>query len=63
MSIDYILAPINTVTAISNCEIWPAFLSDHCIVAIDLELDEAIRGKGLWKLNTKHLANKEYVGK
>ena len=36
--------------------------SDHCPVYIVIHFnDDSIRGPGVWKFNTRHLRNKEYV--
>ena len=59
--LDYVMAPVNNVTAISECQILPAFLSDHCPAQLELILDSSIKEPGLWKFNTQHLKNPEYV--
>ena len=59
--LDYLLAPISTAMKITHCEILPAYLSDHCPVLCELTLDSSVRGPGLWKFNTRHLENKDYV--
>ena len=61
--LDYVLAPINTAMLITKCQILPAYMSDHCPILCELTFDSTIQGPGLWKFNTRHLENKEYVEK
>ena len=59
--LDYVIAPINTAMIINKCEVLPAILSDHCPIMCEMLIDPTVRGRGLWKFNTQHLKNKEYV--
>ena len=59
--LDYILAPLDTTTNIEQCNILPAYLSDHNPVCFELVIYESIKGKGIWKLNTQHLKNPDFV--
>ena len=44
-------------------QIRPGFLSDHSFVYLEIKKEWSLRGKGFWKLNTKHLHEKEFVEK
>ena len=59
--LDYFLAPMSTCGLLYECEIVPATFSDHCPIFLKLQLNDGIRGPGLWKFNTSHLWDKEYV--
>ena len=59
--LDYFLVPRSTFFLVESCEIIPGFLSDHAFIELVLSFEWSIRGKGLWKLNTSLLSNKEYV--
>ena len=59
--LDYVLVPAYTLLIITHCQILPAFLSDHCPIVWYIELYESLCGPGYWKLNTKHLNDKEYI--
>ena len=46
---------------ISDCAIWPGFLTDHSFIYIETSFDAEIRGRGFWKFNTKILEEIDYV--
>ena len=45
----------------TKSDILPGFASDHSIVVITVDLAAPARGKGVWKLNTSHLQNSEFI--
>lgn len=53
--LDYFLVPMHQIRTVVNCQIMPGFLSDHSFV------EEVIRGRGFWKLNTSLLEDHDYV--
>ena len=59
--LDYILMPLGTIAKVNKCEIDHYTVSDHFPVIVDLDLQDATKGPGLWKFNNKHLCNSEYV--
>ena len=59
--LDYFFTHIGSVSLISNCEILPATISDHCPVVMSIQMINVPRGAGYWKLNVKLLEDKEYV--
>ena len=59
--LDYIIAPLSTFKCLSRCEIEPTFFTDHSAVQTEFIFESNIRGPGLWKFNTSHLANVELV--
>ena len=59
--IDLILTQEGSIDFVNECEIWPAYLSDHSPVCIEIKLVKTMRGKGYWKLNNVHLESLEYV--
>ena len=59
--LDYFLAPISVCMETNKCQILPATVSDHCPVSLTLSTEYTLRGAGYWKLNNRHLCNKDYV--
>ena len=41
--------------------IEPAIVTDHSTILLDIQIDNVVRGKGLWKMNSMHLAEHEYL--
>ena len=48
---DFFLVSKDIKSRIMKCEIIPGFFSDHSGVVTDLDITDASRGKGFWKLN------------
>ena len=46
---------------ILHSEILPFFRSDHSYVFLELSFPSTQRGRGLWKFNTTHLANAQFI--
>ena len=59
--LDYFLAPLGTLTAVKDIEIQPMCISDHSPIILNLSIEFTMRGPGYWKLNNKHLGNKNFV--
>jgi hypothetical protein len=60
--LDYLIIPQNLTTHIEKCEIEIGMYTDHSIVAMEINGEQAnIRGKGFWKMNTSLLKDTEYV--
>ena len=59
--LDYFLVPLATLHSVISCQIIPGFLSDHCFVELELQIQNVIRGPGLWKLNNSLLTDQDYV--
>ena len=59
--IDYFIIPAHMMNFVQNCSIQPGFLSDHSFLVLDLKFNDQSRGRGMWKMNTTYLAEKEYV--
>ena len=59
--LDYFLTPQGNLDLVSDCKIWASYLSDHCLVLLELHLCPNIRGRGSWKMNNSHLLWPDYV--
>ena len=59
--LDYFMVPEGDMDFISQCEIWPGFLSDHSHLYMEIAFASEARGPGYWKINNSILENKEYV--
>ena len=59
--LDMILTSFDMVGYIDKSDILPSFKSDHSFVTLEMDLHKEDRGRGLWKLNTTHLFDQEYV--
>ena len=59
--LDYFLTPLGTLQFVNNCEIEPNIFSDHNAVILTLETNSKLRGPGYWKLNLRHLQDKEFA--
>ena len=58
--IDFCLASISLNSQIKNIFYSVAPYTDHCAVNVIIDLNEAKRGPGIWKMNTQHLLNPKY---
>ena len=45
----------------ATANIIPAIVTDHSAICLTIQIDSVKRGKGLWKLNSSHLADKDYI--
>ena len=62
--LDYFIVAEGIMYDIVKCDIYPGFISDHSIIALQLKLPAASQhGKGTWKFNASLLSDKEYVEK
>ena len=61
---DFWLISDHLLDSISNTRIVPAIHTDHNAVLVELKSSQVHhRGRGLWKLNSKFVTNKDYVAK
>ena len=47
--------------SLNDIEILPSYRSDHSSVVLLLEINDFIKGRGLWKFNVSLLKDKMYV--
>ena len=47
--------------SVDGLEILPSYCSDHSTVIPSLEINDFVKGKGLWKFNVSLLKDKTYV--
>ena len=47
--------------SVDDLEILPSYRSDHSTVVLSLEINNFVKGKGLWKFNVSLLKSKTYV--
>ena len=47
--------------SLNDVEILPSYRSDHSSVVLSLEINDFIKGRGLWKFNVSLLKDKMYV--
>ena len=59
--LDYFLAPLGTIHLLADCQIIPAYLTDHCSVEMTIKHDMSIKGPGYWKLNVQHVQDKDFI--
>ena len=59
--LDFFLISAGLNDFINSCRIEPAYKADHLMVIIKIKVLKSHRGKGMWKLNTSLLKEKEYV--
>ena len=59
--LDYFLMPLSTYALMQDAQIYPITISDHTAISIDIVLDVSLRGPGYWKMNNKHLFDKEFI--
>ncbi len=48
LQVDYFLISANLLNAVNKCDIIPGFLSDHSNITLSVNLDETVRGPGLF---------------
>ena len=59
--LDFFLISETIMQNVNDLEILPSYRSDHSTVVLSLELNEFVKGRGLWKFNTSLLKDKDYV--
>ena len=59
--LDYVLVNESLHMKSQSSAIIPYSKSDHCIVNINIEINQQKRGPGFWKMNNSLLQNKDYV--
>ena len=60
--LDYFLISCHLQYSVKNIDILPSIKSDHSLIQLVLIIiDEPARGKGLWKLNSSHLLQSEFI--
>ena len=47
--------------SVNDLEILPSYRSDHSTVVLSLEINDFVKGKGLWKFNVSLLKDKAYI--
>ncbi len=58
--LDYFLISTNLLNLVTQSNIIPDFLSDHSVITLDINLSEAVRGPGHFKINNSILLNEDY---
>lgn len=61
--LDYFLISNGLHPALYDSRISPRFLTDHGLIALQLDLNENPKGPGYWKLNSRHLEDPDFVDK
>ena len=59
--LDFFLVSQNVVFNVYKSEIGYGFKTDHSVVTLGIQTGSFDRGPGIWKLNTRHLDDREYV--
>ena len=59
--LDYIIISNTLADIITKCDIHPGYRSDHSFVKLNILLNKFVRGKGLFRMNTALLENKNYL--
>ena len=59
--LDFFLISETIMQCVNDLEILPSYRSDHSSVVLSLEINDFIKGKGLWKFNVSLLKDKTYV--
>ena len=59
--LDYFLVSDQMCTRIENIKHKPGIFSDHSMVVMEIRSNLPKRGKGLWKMNSKHLMKDSFV--
>ena len=57
--LDYFLMSKQLLCTVHKCGIHGRYKSDHAIIGLSLDLNQSVRGKSYWKLNTKLLEDEE----
>ena len=59
--LDFFLITETLMHSLNDVEILPSYRSDHSSVVLSLEINDFIKGRGLWKFNVSLLKDKMYV--
>ena len=59
--LDYFLISETLLDTVSNCEIQPAYRSDHSSIELEIKTHKFKIRKGVWKFNNSLLKNTDYV--
>ena len=60
--LDYFLVTDSLLSAVNGCDIHStSTFSDHNAVTVSLQLDDFLRGKGLWRMNNRLLSNTVFI--
>ena len=59
--LDFFLITETLMHSLNDIEILPSYRSDHSSVVLSLEINDFIKGRGLWKFNVSLLKDKMYV--
>ena len=59
--LDLFLASTSILDITRSCEIKASYRSDHSSIELELNIDQFLRGKGLWKFNNSLLQCEDYV--
>lgn len=61
--LDYFLISENFMSNVADVQINPGYRSDHSMIILNVQLNEFVKGRGLWKFNSTLLSDKDYVSK
>ena len=59
--LDYLIIPQAELGLVSHMEIVNSVESDHLFIAVTIDFDVQVKGRGFWKMNNQHLRDKTYL--
>ena len=59
--LDFFLISETLMHSVYDLEILPSYRSDHSTVVLSLEINDFVKGKGLWKFNGRLLKDNTYA--
>lgn len=59
--LDYLFAPEYLIPSISDVQILPEPLSDHCIVSMAVNIPSTLRGPGYWRFDNSQLTDNTFL--
>lgn len=59
--LDFFLISESLMPSVQNFEIQPSYRTDHSTIVLSLQINEFIKGKGLWKFNNSLLKDMNYI--
>ena len=59
--LDFFLILESLMPSVQNFEILPSYRTDHSTIVLTLQINEFIKGKGLWKFNNSLLKDMNYI--
>ena len=59
--LDFFLISETLMQSVNDLEILPSYRSDHSTVVLSIEINDFVKGKGLWKFNVSLLKDKAYI--